>query len=439
MSYNTIENVGGCLMVFLECITIFCRLWKLFVDSNLLTLRPKASPVAGRAASLFPSLTRLDLTAIRFDDEIISDIIRSATALSGLKRLDLLCPPTESACSIPLGITNLGSLRIMIIQKEEQAALQHNPIHIPKGLEKLLDLEELRFKGTTPDFKELSKLQRLRYLTLGRRQLGPSCLEGVGFMTGLWAIEITGNPLLAEIPAEISRLVSLRHFDIARNRIQRLPEEVGCITSLTTLIGNRNSMSEVPRSIGQLVHLVYLDLSNNALSSLPTSLTLLAALQTLDLSSNFLQSLPGDPGRLTSLINLHLDHNNMVDLSPGIGHMVQLRRLTVSHNYLEKLPSEVGHLSRLTHLSLSANGLTQLPETVSCLTALKHISVDQNDLEYLPQGIYECTNLAAVDLSFNRLRDVPAPMLGLKGLELYMEFNPFCSDVWEGDERDGVL
>jgi hypothetical protein len=114
----------------------------------------------------------------------------------------------------------------------------------------------------------------------------------------VFALDLGGNLLVGQIPAEIEDLAYLQRLDLSFNGLMDpLPEALGNLAQLRVLdLSNSEYCMKwcfqtlggpIPLSLGRLSNLQVLDLSGNVFSgTIPAQLGDLARLQTLDLSDN---------------------------------------------------------------------------------------------------------------------------------------------------------
>ena len=74
---------------------------------------------------------------------------------------------------------------------------------------------------------------------------------------------------LAELPPEISKLVSLKVLTCYGNSMKSIPPELGKLENLTALGLNENSLTQIPKELGNLKNLTMLDLRYNRLTAIP--------------------------------------------------------------------------------------------------------------------------------------------------------------------------
>jgi len=251
----------------------------------------------------------------------------------------------------------------------------------------------------------------LELRNLGLTELPPE----IGLLTGLTALNLTGNRLIT-LPPEIGLLTGLTVLNLMGNRLITLPPEIGQLTALTNLDLRGNDLSTLPPEFCQLTALTVLDLMTNELRILPPSIGQLTALISLDLMGNGLSFLPPEIGQLRALRLLDLMHNELSALPPEIGQLTALKELTVMHNQLSVLPPEIGRLSSLRQFYLSGNKLSILPSEIGQLTELMTFDISHNELSILPPEIGQLRALNDLDLANNQLSSLPSEIGQLRAL-----------------------
>lgn len=202
---------------------------------------------------------------------------------------------------------------------------------------------------------------------------GVTCQEG--HVSG---VNLQGNNLVGDLPAEIGSLPYLTDLNLAANRLSgALPSELSSLVALKTLDLHSNQLSgSLPAALSNLIALRTLDLHYNQLSGpLPAALGDLANLVKLDLSLNDLTGpVPAELGRLTNLADLYLHGNRLAGrIPPELGLLVNLRHLRLNDNQLSNhIPPELGGLSKLEDLYLDDNDLTgTIPSELGKLISIR--------------------------------------------------------------------
>lgn len=104
-----------------------------------------------------------------------------------------------------------------------------------------------------------------------------------------------------------------------------LPDQVCALTTLECLRLFNNAIAELPADMGRLLHLMDLNLSSNRLSQLPETMPAgMRSLMAFDLSWNSLHELPDSFGAMRALTSLNVSHNRLVVLPPCIGKLISV-------------------------------------------------------------------------------------------------------------------
>ena len=157
---------------------------------------------------------------------------------------------------------------------------------------------------------------------------------------------------------------------------------VGRLTGLFTLILTGNELAALPAEVGLLKGLKFLQIDGNFLKELPEALGQLANLESVSVNDNQLTSLaPLSP--LEKLDAVHAARNCLDEVDMELGNKGRLKTLNVSGNVLDELPEGIGRLGALTSLNVSDCGLEELPAELGDLkeNKLKEIVLDANDFD----------------------------------------------------------
>ena len=191
--------------------------------------------------------------------------------------------------------------------------------------------------------------------------------------------------LSGAIPSGLGDLSSLTTLDLSGNQLTgAIPSGLGDLSNLTTLNLSTNQLSgPIPSELGGLSSLGTLNLSTNQLSGpIPSELGGLSSLGTLDLSTNQLHGvIPSELGHLSSLITLNLSKNGLTGPIPSeLRGLSSLSALNLSDNGLSgSIPSWLGNLSNLTILNLYDNELDwEIPEELNQLDKLEQVRLNDN-------------------------------------------------------------
>ena len=306
--------------------------------------------------------------------QFLSGIDLGGNALSGsvpaalgnlqtLYRLNL--GSNELTGTIPPELGNLRSLHYL--------SLRYNNLHgpIPPELGNLVFLQRLNLYGNNrlsgPIPLELTRLTRLRELSLGSNQLTGQIPPELAKLSDLERLGLGPNGLSGPIPLELGKLHELTYLDLSSDYALSglsgsIPPELGNLVKLEELDLSFNSLSGViPTELGRLEQLRILRLRSNELTALiPSQLAALTSLEVLDLGSNrLLGSIPAWVGDFHNLTALVLNHNMFTGSVPiELAKLKQLRSLGLEDNGLSgPVPAELGNLSNLRHLIIASNRL----------------------------------------------------------------------------------
>ncbi|PHT39229.1 hypothetical protein CQW23_22802 [Capsicum baccatum] len=285
---------------------------------------------------------------------------------------------------IPVSLQKLNVLSFL--------SLSNNLINgdFPQWLSNMSSLEYLDFsgnslEGTLPD--SIGDLKMLKYLSLSGNKLSGNIPKSVMYCTSLSTIRLKDNALTGSIPEGLFS-IGFEEADFSRNELTgSIPPGSGKLfESLQVLdLSGNNLTGNIPAEVGLFSKLRYLNLSwNNFQSGLPPEVGYFQNLTVLDVRhSALVGSIPGDICDSGSLGILQLDGNSFTGPIPDeIGNCSSLYLLSLSHNNLSgSIPRSLSMLKKLKILKLEHNQLSG----------------------ELPQELGKLENLLAVNISYNRL------------------------------------
>lgn len=131
--------------------------------------------------------------------------------------------------------------------------------------------------------------------------------ESVKQLSSLTYLDLRSNQL-SSLPREICFL-PLQVLLVSNNRLTSLPDELGRLDqTLTDLDASYNQLANLPARLGELRSLRSLSLRSNHLLYLPRELTCLSLIS-LDVSNNKIASLPLEIRHMSTLVELQLENN----------------------------------------------------------------------------------------------------------------------------------
>jgi Leucine-rich repeat (LRR) protein len=214
-------------------------------------------------------------------------------------------------------------------------------------------------------------------------------------------IDLPGNNLIGELPAELFGMDSLRILNLGANQLT----------------------GSIPSSITGMKRLEMLYLNDNQISGeIPDDIGLLQSLNTLDLGRNqLIGGLPESIGNLTQLESIFGVMGNQLEgiIPPAIGNLNKLKILALDANQFDgSVPAEIGNMTSLEALYLHQNKLTgPLPDSIAKLKSLKSLYLFDNQLEgSVPAGVATMDSLQILILQQNQFTFVPN-LTGLVSLD----------------------
>ncbi len=196
-------------------------------------------------------------------------------------------------------------------------------------------------------------------------------------------------------------------LNISHRNLKVIPADVSRLISVKILLLNNNCLVMPPDEIRHLNKLESLSLENNELTIFPSCLSSLSAsLSFLNLSNNPLTCLPQEMGHLKALRSLWLDFTQLNCFPALLSSLTNLEYLSLRGNNIASIESSMNSLQNLQWLSLADNQLSSLTnkETFSSIPKLHTIILSNNRLSKV---FIVCPSLCNLNLSKNRLSELP--------------------------------
>lgn len=237
----------------------------------------------------------------------------------------------------------------------------------------------------------------------------------IGMLTELKRLVIAGSDFVTgSIVDEVFELRNLRVLDLRFTELTgELSPRIGQLAQLDTLIlwksqfaadapeaekvnWERNTTlfsGSIPAEIGQLKKLRYLNLARAGFEGeIPSAIGSMSALTRLDLSENRLSgSVPASIGNLSKLEWLSICNNRLTgSVSGDICRAASLETLILSNNELTgSIPSEIGDMSKLNYFDVENNRLTgSIPTSIEQCSKLGIFYAGNNQLTgSIPAGL----------------------------------------------------
>ncbi|KAJ8751209.1 hypothetical protein K2173_016390 [Erythroxylum novogranatense] len=230
-------------------------------------------------------------------------------------------------------------------------------------LERLSSLTIADWKAISGEIPRcITSLPFLRILDLIGNRISGDLPADIGRLHRLTVLNVADNMLSGQIPRSLTNLSSLMHLDLRNNRISGpLPPDFGRLPMLSRALLSRNYLSgPIPPSISSIYRLADLDLSLNSLTgTIPASLGKMAVLATLNLDANKLSGYVPASLFTSSIGNLNLSRNALQGYLPDVfGPRSYFTVLDLSYNIFKgPIPKTLSAASYIGHLDLSHNHL----------------------------------------------------------------------------------
>jgi Leucine-rich repeat (LRR) protein len=224
-----------------------------------------------------------DVTVISLDVNEIETIPDEISKLAS--SLEEFSMGGNKLSQLPESLSLCSHLKVLLLPGNQLT-------HLPESFGQLVHLEILNLSHnqiqTLPD--ALSALVRVRRLTLTENNLKifPQCITE---MSSLEFLDVSGNPEMGRIPAELSQLDKMIRFNASACGLEEWPlGAAGGLKALKHLFLSVNCLQTLPDDFDQISQLVELDIGYNNISVVPDSLTRMAAqLRLLHCSGNPIQ------------------------------------------------------------------------------------------------------------------------------------------------------
>ncbi|XP_059638763.1 receptor kinase-like protein Xa21 [Cornus florida] len=339
--------------------------------SNLEILSLATNQLRGNIPSYlsnFSMLTELWLCSNQFTGTVPATLchLESLTTLA-LQENQLTTEPRSPELSFFTSLTSIKSLETLFIRD--------NPLHsiLPDSFGNL-STSLLQFVASNCQLigrisDGIGSLSNLNYLILSGNNFNGSIPSTIGAMKELQRLHLDGNRLEGSIPKEICSLRNLGDISLHNNNLSgSIPACIGNVSRLQTMFLQSNSLnSSIPTSLWSLDSLLFLNLSFNSLTSLGVNIRAMKSLETIDLSWNKISG----------------------NISITLATFQSLSSINLSRNsFSGPIPESFANLRTLDFMDLSHNGLSgSIPKSLEALSLLKYLNLSYNKLSgEIPSG-----------------------------------------------------
>nr|XP_048329782.1 receptor-like protein EIX2 [Ziziphus jujuba var. spinosa] len=307
-------------------------------------------------------------------------LLRYTKTLSLVTMIDL--SGNNLSGDLPIEMTNLLGLVILNLSKN------HFTGHIPKSISKMKNVGlyggPLTVKCPGDDENE-------------KPDKGWMTPVDTGKITGIYAIDLSSNNLMGNIPSSIGNCTSLEQ--VLWRAAYALAELifVGDIRSWKNRLTGR-----IPQWIEEgFQNLSILSLRSNAFfGELPLALSNLSSIRLIDFAGNQLSgSIPASLGNLKAMTQVH-NHNHSRLYGGLNGYYEENFVVTTKNQHLEFTKSP----SLVISLDLSGNNLNgDLPGEITNLLGVVFLNLSRNHISgHIPESISRLRQLSSLDLSHNK-------------------------------------
>ncbi|KAG2326767.1 hypothetical protein Bca52824_009495 [Brassica carinata] len=216
---------------------------------------------------------------------------------------------------IPASLGVLPSLSVLLLNQNALQGKIPDTLQNCSGLTNI-DLGGNKLTGKLPSW--LSKLSSLFMLRLQSNSFDGQIPDGLCSVPNLHILDLSGNKISGPVPKCISNLTAIArgttNFEVFQNLVYVVTRarKYQDIVNSINLSGN-NINGEIPAEILDLSYLRILNLSRNSMAgSIPGGISKLGRLETLDLSRNrFSGAIPQSLAAISSLQKLNLSYNKL--------------------------------------------------------------------------------------------------------------------------------
>uniref|UniRef100_A0A7N0T6Z9 non-specific serine/threonine protein kinase n=1 Tax=Kalanchoe fedtschenkoi TaxID=63787 RepID=A0A7N0T6Z9_KALFE len=251
-----------------------------------------------------------------------------------------------------------------------------------------LDFSYNRFGGQLPNSISNFTLH-LKNLRMDHNYITGRIPEGIGQLSGLYAIDFSGNLLDGVIPNSIGKLGNISQLYLYGNKLHGgIPSSIGNLTKLSTLnVGGNSLNGNIPSALRNCKSMEIFRISGNHFNgNLPEDLfTQFQNLIYCNISLNSFDGIfPLGVGKLGVLNELYISYNNFSGQIPNdLSQAVELEYLDMAGNSFEgSIPASLGRLRSLISLDLSDNNLSgPIPKDLATIASLQYLNLSFNKLE----------------------------------------------------------
>lgn len=257
-----------------------------FDDASLIA--PKSDAVNTLLSPQAPQIVRVAI----HDHHTLVSISESQASRIAKARFDIERMQRKSGVQLS-PIVGLGAFdkNVLMFNLEGKYTVSPTAEQIVEMCEKyILTNFQIKAIGFNPYLIE-EKEQGADIVRMNMRNMGITDFPSRSALQGVTHLDLSHNEI-AQIPAWISELHSLKNLNLMGNKLTKLPSEIWNVFDLSRLNVSENLLTELPENICEALFLKSLFIGDNQITHLPNNIMRLRHLKVLGAYSNEITHLP---------------------------------------------------------------------------------------------------------------------------------------------------